>query len=63
MENPMAAQVHYSEYQRQAAWINANAWLFERPTKQYRVRQAVAKALIALANAVTPTTQRKAGTA
>jgi hypothetical protein len=63
MENPMAAQIHYSEHQRQAAWINANAWQFERPTKQYRVRQAVAKALIALANALTPPTQREAETA
>ncbi len=63
MENPMAAQVHYSEYQRQAAWINANDWQFEKATKRQRVRATVAKALIALANAVTPTAQRKAGTA
>jgi hypothetical protein len=63
MENPMAAQVHYSEYQRQAAWINANDWQFEQPAKRHPARAMVAKVLIALANAVAPTTQREAGTA
>ncbi len=62
MENPMAAQVHFTEHQRQAAWINANDWQFERPAQRHPVRAAVAKALIALANAVTPT-QREAGAA
>jgi hypothetical protein len=63
MENPMAAQVHYGEYQRQATWINGNDWQFEQPAKRHPARATVAKALIALAMAVTPTTQREAGTA
>jgi hypothetical protein len=60
MENPMAAQVHFSEYQRRAAWVNANDWQFERVDKRYRVRTAVAMALVTLANLLTPT--RKQGT-
>ncbi len=55
MENPMAAQVQYGEYQRQAAWINANDWQFEQPAKRHPVRATVAKALVALAARVAPT--------
>ncbi len=29
MENPMVMQTHYREYQRQAAWFNANDLQFE----------------------------------
>lgn len=54
MENPMATQVHYGEYQRQAAWINGNDWQFDKRTTRHPVRATVAKVLIALANAVTP---------
>ncbi len=63
MENPMAAQVHHGEYQRQAAWINGNDWQFEQPAQRHPVRAPVAKALIALANAVAATTRREAGAA
>ncbi len=61
MEHPMAAQVHYGEYRRQAAWINANDWQFEQPAQRHPVRATVAKALIALANAAAPTTRREVG--
>jgi len=29
-ENPVAFEVHYREYQRQAAWINHEDWKIER---------------------------------
>ncbi len=61
MENPMAAQVHYGEYQRQAAWINGNDWQFEQPAKRHPMRASVAKVLIALTTAMAPATQREAG--
>ena len=57
MENPVAFDVHYTEFQRQTAWINANDWQLEKRTKQYRVRAALAKALISLANMLAPTKQ------
>jgi hypothetical protein len=60
MENPMAAQAHYSEHMRQAAWINDNDWQFEKPAQRHPVRATVAKVLLALANAMTPPTQRDA---
>ncbi len=63
MENPMTFQQHYADHQRQAAWINKNDWQFEQPAKRHPVRATVAKVLIALANAVAPTTQREAGAA
>jgi len=55
MENPMAAQVHYGEYQRQAAWIDGNDWQFDQPAKRHPARATVAKALVALAARVAPT--------
>ncbi len=57
MENPMAAQVHYSEYQRQTVWLNEENWKFEAPARRYRVRAAVAHALVALASLLAPTKQ------
>lgn len=59
MQNPAAFEIQYGEYQRQAAWINANDWQFEKPERRYRVRQAIARALIALANALAPTESRE----
>lgn len=58
MENPMAAQVHYDEYRRQAAWVNTNDWQFEHAEKRYRVRTAMAKALISLAHMLAPTAKQ-----
>jgi hypothetical protein len=63
MEHPMAAQVQYDEYRRQAAWINDNDWQFEKAEKRYRVRTAMAKALIGLANLLTPTEKQETLTA
>jgi hypothetical protein len=55
--NTTTHEVHYSDYQRQMAWINANDWQIEkRPTRRYLMRQGVAKALIALANILAPRT-------
>ena len=59
MQNPVAFEVQYGEYQRQAAWINANDWQFAKPERRYRVRQAIAQALIALANALAPAASRE----
>lgn len=59
MQNPVAFEVQYGEYQRQAAWINENDWQFTKPERRYRVRKAIAQALIALANALAPTASRK----
>ncbi len=59
MQNPVAFEVQYGEYRRQTAWINANDWQFAKPERRYRVRQAIAQALIALANALAPTESRK----
>lgn len=55
MENPMAAHVHYTEHQRQMAWVNNEDWKIERTTQQYRMRAAVAKALVGLATRIAPT--------
>jgi hypothetical protein len=57
MQNPTTAQVHYHEYQSNVAWVNANDWQFERAAKRYPVRQAMAKALVALAHALIPVAQ------
>ncbi len=54
MENPVAFEVHYREYQRQAAWINHEDWKIERKAKRYQVRVVVAKRLIALAARIAP---------
>jgi hypothetical protein len=58
MQNPMAAQVHYSEYQRQAAWINELDWQFEKGEKRHGVRKAIAQVLIALAARLAPTVKQ-----
>ena len=57
MENQTAYQVRYNDHQRQMARVNDEAWKFERTAKRYRVRATVAKALITLANLLSPTTQ------
>lgn len=62
MQNPVAFEVHYGEYRRQAAWINANDWQFEQPAQRHPMRATVAKALIALATLLSPAT-REAQTA
>jgi hypothetical protein len=63
MENPMAFQQHYADHRRQMAWINAEDWQFEQPERRYRVRRAIARALIALANLLTPTRTQETRTA
>jgi hypothetical protein len=63
MVNPMAAQVHYDEHRSEMAWVNEHDWQFERPVKRHPVRQAVAKALLALATALTTTAKQEGQTA
>jgi hypothetical protein len=63
MLDPTATQVDYDEYRTQVAWVNEHDWQFEKPVKRHPVRQAVAKALIALAHALTPETERETQTA
>jgi hypothetical protein len=57
MQNMLAVETRYREHQERMAWLNERNWQFERPVKRYPVRQAMAKALIALASALTPATQ------
>jgi hypothetical protein len=59
MQNPTAAQAHYSEYRSNMAWVNAQDWQFERPARKHPVRQSMAKALLTLAGALTPATERE----
>jgi surfactin synthase thioesterase subunit len=63
MQNPMAFDVEYREHIRQTAWVNANDWQIELPGRQHRMRRAVATALLALADALTPSAQRDPRTA
>jgi hypothetical protein len=63
MQNPVTFEVEYREQVRQMAWVNENDWQFAPPATRHPVREAVAKALIALASAVTPTTGRDTRTA
>lgn len=58
----MAIEVRYQDHRRQAAWLNAENWKFERPEKRRPVRAAVAKALILLATLLDPV-RREAHTA
>jgi hypothetical protein len=58
MENAVF-EIEYREYMRQMAWVNEHDWQFERPAKQHPVRRAVVKALIALADALTPAARRE----
>jgi hypothetical protein len=59
----MASQAQYLEHQRQMAWINTENWQFEQLEKRYPLRQAMAKALLALASILTPATRRETQTA
>lgn len=59
MQNPTAAQVHFSDFQSDMAWVNENDWQFEQPARKYRVREAIAKVLISVAQALTPATKRE----
>jgi hypothetical protein len=59
MQHPDSFDIDYREHQRQVAWVNEHDWQFEQPVKRYPVRQAVAKALIALADALSPATKRE----
>ena len=54
MQDPIAFEVLYREHQRQVGWVNDNEWQFAKPQKQHRVRQAVARVLIAVADWLTP---------
>jgi hypothetical protein len=53
----MVSQTHYEEHQRQMAWINTEGWQFEQPAKRYRMRYAIARALVRLAILLTPPAQ------
>jgi hypothetical protein len=59
MQNPVAFEVEYREHVRQMAWVNDNDWLIEPPAERHPARAAVAKALVALARALTPATERE----
>lgn len=54
MENPMAAQVQYGEYQRQTTWLNEEGWRFYPPTTRTPVRETVARTLVTLAARLAP---------
>jgi hypothetical protein len=63
MDNMLAIETRYREHQAQMAWLNEENWQFARPTKRYPVRQAVARALVALADAVAPAKKQETQTA
>ena len=63
MQNPVALDSEYREHVRRMAWVNANDWQFVRPAKRHPVRQAVAKALLAIATVLTPLAEGETRTA
>lgn len=63
MENELYGAAQLADLRRMITPIEAHGWKFEQPAKRYPVRATAAKVLIALANAVAPTTQREAGAA
>jgi hypothetical protein len=60
MHDLVALQVHAREHQRQIAWVNAENWKFAKSVRRYRVRRAIARALIALAHVLAPPTPQEA---
>jgi hypothetical protein len=61
MENAVL-EIEYREHMRQLAWMNEHDRQFEQPAKKHPVRQAIARALITLAEMVAPATKREAQT-
>jgi hypothetical protein len=54
MQQTTDCQARYYDLQRDLAWVNSEAWKFERPRSRRRIRSAVARALLALASRLTP---------
>lgn len=63
MQNPITLQVQYDEARRQLAQVDGEEWQFQGSATRRPVRQAVARALIALAHALAPPAQRETRTA
>jgi hypothetical protein len=60
MHDLAALEAHAREYQRQIAWVNAESWKFAPRVRRYRVRRAIARALIGLANVLAPPAPQEA---
>jgi hypothetical protein len=54
MHDLIALEVQYCAHQRRVAWLNEENWKFERCVRRHRVRYAIARALIGLANVLAP---------
>jgi hypothetical protein len=59
MENLLAVETRYREHRQRIDRINAEHRQTDKPVKRHLVRQAVAKALFALATMLAPTAQRE----
>jgi hypothetical protein len=60
MQNTTDCETRYFDLQRDLAWVNSEAWKFEHPRAQQRIRSAVARALLALARRLTPRIEQPA---
>jgi hypothetical protein len=47
-------EVRYEDHKRQMAWVNDEGWKFDPPTTRRRVRETIARALVALAARFAP---------
>jgi hypothetical protein len=60
MQNTTDCETRYFDLQRDLAWVNSEAWKFDRPRSRQRIRSAVARALLALARRLTPRIEQPA---
>lgn len=51
-------QVQYDDHRRQMAWVNDNDWQFDPPATRRRVRETIARALVAFAARLAPVLER-----
>jgi hypothetical protein len=58
MQYTTDCQARYLDLQRDLAWVNSEAWKFEHPRAQQRIRSAVARILIALGTRLTPPSEQ-----
>jgi hypothetical protein len=55
----LLAEVRYREHRAQVAWVDENDWKVEQPARRHPVRRALARALLALADALAPAVTRE----
>jgi hypothetical protein len=62
MDNMLAVETRYREHQQRTEDFEEEYRPFDRPVKRYPVRRMVAKALIALADTLTPAPKQETQT-